>query len=231
MLHVDHSNLTGGNMDSKITDLQPLFNQVEVILSGKPTSIACPVGKGIHFTSADRFVYRFLVSEPWPCPFNINQCPSGFTLSFWFKWYYIPVTYYIHYISMGNTFSVYKREGTGNCISLRWNVAVQTSWYHCSRGNPGEWNLVTWKVNHTHSVGYLNGLKTSERMKETDKNFPNDISNELHFNKNLNAGKFSVGPIQLWAGGKSPVFIWRLFQEGLNDYDLNWGAILNPFML
>ena len=178
LLHVYHSNLTGGNIASNITDLKPLFDQVEVTLSGQPASIACPVGNGIHFTSADHFVCKFLVSEPWPCPFNINQCPSGFTLSFWFKWDFIAVTYEIYYISMGNAFSVYKPGGTGNCISLRWNVAVHTSWYHCSKGNPCEWNLITWKANHTHSVGYLDGLKTSEQMKKTDKNFSNDISNE-----------------------------------------------------
>ena len=78
-------------------------------------------------------------------------------------------------------------------------------------------------------MGYVNGLKTVQKLKET-RNKPSDIKNEVYFNQNLNAGNFSVGPIQLWAGGKSPVFIWRLFQEGLNDYDENW-ELLSMWLL
>ena len=75
-----------------------------------------------------------------------------------------------------------------------------------------------WMVNHTHSVGYLNGIKVQTRLKEKRVSL-NDISDEIHINTNGNAGSFAVGQMRLWAGRKSPVFMWRLFHEGLSDYD------------
>ena len=75
-----------------------------------------------------------------------------------------------------------------------------------------------WIVNHTHNVGYLNGIKVTTRPKYS-RGFLSDISDEIHINTNRNAGSFAVGQMQLWAGRKSPVFMWRLFQEGLPDYD------------
>ena len=167
-------------------------------------------------------MYKFPVSQPWPCPFDMNQCLAGFTLSFWFKWDYIVSGYYRYYITLGDTSSVYRaRDVTKNVVSLRWIADGIFSWFYGSKGKPGEWNLITWKVNHTHSVGYLNGLKRFEKPKKQFSGL-SKIDNELHFNKNRNAGNFSVGPMQLWAGGKSPVFIWRLFQEGLGESDKNW---------
>ena len=213
-------------MHFKGSNIPPLFNQAEITLTGKPTIIANPVGNGIHFTNADHIGYKFNVSKPWPYPFDINQCVTGVTLSIWRKWDYIVSSYYRIYISLGKTFSVYRAwVDTSDLIGLRWNADGEYSWYHGSMGKPGKWNLITWKVNHSHSMGYLNGFKRSERQKEMRK-FPSKINNELHFNKKLNAGKFSIGPMQLWAGGKFPVFIWRLFQEALKDYDENWESLV-----
>ena len=77
-----------------------------------------------------------------------------------------------------------------------------------------------WIVNHTHNIGYLNGIKVNIRLKE-NRGFPSTISNEIHISTNGNAGSFAVGQMRLWAGRKSPVFMWRLFQGGLPDYDEN----------
>ena len=217
LLHLPNSNLTDDNITLNLTDPRPLFNTAEVNITGKPTYTACPVGNGIHITDEDRIVYKFPVSEPWPCPFNINQCLTGFTLSFWFKWDYKAINNYIFYISLGTAFNVY-RPPANNLTSLRWSADGEFTWYFGRVLQPDEWTLMTWKVNLTHSVGYINGFKMSENIKKM-KSFPSDISNELHFNKNLNAGNFSVGPMQMWARGMSPVFIWRLYQEGLNEYD------------
>ena len=128
------------------------------------------------------------------------------------------------------TLWVYKASAdTGNDISLRCNAGDKFSWYYGPKFNPDKWNLITWKVNNTHSVGYVNGLKTFQKLKVTG-NMPSEIKNEVYFNPNLDAGNFSVGPLQLWASGKSPVFIWRLFPEGLNDYDENW-ELLSMWLL
>ena len=217
LIHIDTSKLTEGNTTRSTSELQPHFNQIEVITTGNPETVDCPVGNGIRFTNEARVIYRFTVSKPWPCPFNINQCPTGFTLSFWFNWDYIVSSYYRNYINLGKTFSLYRaNDFTKVLVSLRWLVDDTFSWYYPSKGNAGEWNLITWRINHTHGVGYLNGFKKFEKPKK-NYNSPSDIDNELYFNKNLNTGNFSMGPMQLWAGGKSPVFIWRLFQEGLKN--------------
>ena len=218
MLHLANSNTTEGNI-SYTSGCTPHLDHVEVMVIGNPRIVPSPVGNGIHFTDSDYVGYKILVSEPWPCPFDINQCQKGVTLSFWFRWEYVVSTYYRKYITLGNTFQVYRASGiTNTMVSLRWNVDRKFSWYFSANPIPGEWNLVMWKVNDTHSVGYLNGLKRYTRLKETRSN-PSDIVNELHINPHLNAGNFSVGQMQLWFGGKSPVFMWRLYQEGLPDYD------------
>ena len=226
MLHIHDYNTTEENTNLKRNKLQPLFNYAEVDLTGNPTLVDSPVGNGIQFTNDDHIGYKFNVSEPWPCPFDINQCFAGFTMSVWFKWEYVVSSYYRYYITLGDTFKVYRAsDTTQSVISLRWNVDGQFTWFCGSEGNPGKWNLITWKINHTQTVCYLNGLKDYEKVKEM-RDYPSYISNEIHFNKNLNAGNFSVGPLQLWAGGKSPVFILRLFKEGLTEHDDNWHSFI-----
>ena len=221
LLHITYSNLTEGNETPPIPDLRPLFEETGVILTGDPTTIACPVGKGIRLTNNDHTIYKFSVSNPWPCPFNINQCLNGFTLSFWFQWHYYIISNTVYYITLGTTFRVYRPStAEWNLISLRWNVARKFSWFCGLFIDPNEWTLITWKVNNTDSVCYVNGLKYFEKSKER-RNFRSGIINKLHFNENRDAGNFSVGPIQMWAGGKSPVFIWSMFQLGLDDYDQN----------
>ena len=215
LLHLPNSNLTCGNITLTKSDLQPFFDHFNVILTGAPSIVASPVGNGIHLTTDDRAAYYFPVSEPWPCPFDITQCPSGITLSFWFRWDNLVSSYYRYFVSMGNTFLVYRQKNDLKPnLNLRWNVGKQFSWYNSINMKPGEWHLLTWMVNHTHSVGYRNGKKGKTRLKEISGR--DEIkSNELNINRYLNTGNFSIGPIQVWSGRKSPVFIWRLFQEGM----------------
>ena len=101
-------------------------------------------------------------------------------------------------------------------MQMRWNVGGEFSWYVGPQIIPGEWNLMMWILNDTHGVGYVNGIKVQTWSKEK-KGFSSDISDELHINTYLNAGSFAVGQMLLWAGQKSPVFMWRQFQEGLPD--------------
>ena len=152
-------------MNLERPNLQPLFNQAEVNLTGNPTLVDSPVGNGIQLTNDGHVGYKFNVSEPWPCPFDINQCFAGFTMSVWFKWEYVVSSYYRFYILLGKTLRVYRPSGTTrNVIGLRWNVDGKFTWFYGSKGNPGKWNLITWKINHTHSVGYLNGLRDFEKI-------------------------------------------------------------------
>ena len=224
LILLPNSNLTEGTFGFNTRNRHPIFDQIDIKVMGNPEVVSSPVGNGIRFTDGDHVSYKFPVSEPWPCPFHINRCPTGFTLSFWFRWEYVVSTYYRMYIVLGNTFKVYRASGViNNMISLRWNVGRQFSWYFSARPVPGEWNFVMWMVNDTHGVGYLNGLKRYTRSKELKSN-PSDITNELRINPNLNAGNFSMGQMQLWSGKRSPVFVWRLYQEGLPNYDTMHGA-------
>ena len=202
-------------------NIHPLFNQTEVTIIGNPIIITSPVGYGIRIADNDKIIYKFPVSEPWPCPFDVNQCPIGFTLSFWFRWEYIVSSYYRYYITLGNAFMVGRAPThTSHMLQMRWNVDAEFTWYNALRVTPGEWNLMMWIVNHTHSTAYLNGIKVKTRLK-AKRVFPSTISNEIHINTNSNAGNVAVGQMRLWAGRKSPVFMWRLFHEGLPDYDEN----------
>ena len=210
-------------MTRNISYLQPLFNEAEVITIGRTKVIDAPVGIGIRYTKRARTVYKFPVVEPWPCPFDISQCSSGLTLSLWFNWDYVVSSYYRYYINLGAGLSVYKASAqTKVVISLRWVSRHKESWYYGSEGAAGKWNLITWKLNNTHTVGYLNGFKKFEKTKRRLKRIPAGvIDNELHFNSRRNAGKFSVGPMHVWAGSKSPVYTWRMYQDGLNGHNEN----------
>ena len=207
------------------SDLRPFFDHVEIITTGDPRIVSSPVGTGIRFAAEDRVSYKFPVSEPWLCPFYINQCPAGITLSFWFQCDSVVSNYYKYYITLGNTLLLYKQRTNPSKVHLRWNVDNQFSWYSNVDIHPDQWHLITWIVNHTHNVVYKDGVKYRTRLKGPFDWSPERKGNTLHMNEYLNNGNFSVGPMQFWSGRKSPVFMWRLFQEGLRGYDDIWSFL------
>ena len=216
-MHIHHTKLRDGNVSFNTRSMKPLFNRAEAMIIGTPSVVTSPVGNGIRFTTRDSIGYKFPVSEPWPCPFDIDTCRTGLTLGIWFRWEYVVSSYYRRYITLGDAFSFYRRSTiTSNMVSLRWNFDRELSRFSGFFLVPGKWQLVSWMLNHTHQIDYLDGLKIRTR-KEIAMKIGSDITNELHFNKNLDAGNFSVGQIQLWSGRKSPVFMWRLYQQGLPD--------------
>ena len=220
-MHISHSSLIDGHVNLNTHGMKPLFNQAAVAITGTPSVVITPVGNGIRFTDSDRVSYTFPVSEPWSCPFDINECTTGLILSFWFRWEYVISSYYRNHITLGKSFHVIRPPNEiDNWIALRWKVGREFSWYNGYALVPDQWHLVMWMLNHTHSVSYLDGLKSKARRKETQvRDSAIEIVNELHFNTNLNAGGVSVGQIQLWSGRKSPVFMWRLYHEGLPDHN------------
>ena len=199
--------------------IQPFFKQTEMTVIGNPIIVTSPIGSGIHIVDNGKIIYKFFVSVPWPCPFDISRCPNGFTLSFWYRWEYVVSNYYSHYVTLGNTFTVNRPPNEPNDVmQMRWNVDRKFSWFTGLPVITGKWNLMMWMVNRTHNIGYVNVIKFETRLKEERRRLVN-ISDELHINTNRNAGSFTVGQMRFWAGHKSPVFMWRLFQEGLPDYD------------
>ena len=225
LLYITHSNITDGNISLATRDVRPLFDRSLVTITGSPEAVVSPVGPGIRLTKKDQIEYNFPVSKPWPCPFNIKQCSTGITLSLWFRWSYVVTAFQKRYVSLGRCFYLYRAERIkDNLIGLRWNDDRETanSWYGGFFVTPGKWTHITWVVNQTYAVWYRDGKKGSSRRKHNMPRLRCSVGKKLKFNAKLDKGDFSLGPIQLWAGRKSPVFIWRLFQEGLSEYSEDW---------
>ena len=125
-------------------------------------------------------------------------------------------------ISLGSGFRLSKRPAYDDLFIMR-SVKNTGSWFGKIKLVPGKWNLAMWMLNDTHYVHYLNGIKTQTKAIGPAMNRPVDIqsNNEWRINENLDAGNFSVGPIEIWFGRKSPVLMWRFYQQGLLDYDEN----------
>ena len=224
-MQIPNSDLTEGTISLKTPDFQPHFDQAEVTLTGNPTSIAAPFGIGLHLTEArDRIIYKFPVSKPWPCPFNIAECPTGITGSFWFRRNYVKAGTAKRYVRFGSVFTIYAPTNSKrSVITWRWNLEGRGGWYGFMAIPSGEWSLVAWVMNKTHNVRYLNGVGQKPQLK-TPVNLTATIDNELHISdtNRFRSSNFSVGPIRIWAGRLSPVYMWRTFQEGLPDQNENW---------
>ena len=108
-------------------------------------------------------------------------------------------------------------------IFIMRSVKNTGSWFGTTKLVPGKWNIVMWLMNDTHYVHYVNGIKTQIKPIGPALAYYVDTQadNEWRINQNLDAGNFSVGPIEVWFGRKSPVLMWRFYQQGLPDYDEN----------
>ena len=78
-------NKSEANVTFGCHDQQALFNRDEVNITGNPRVVQGPFGSAMSFTGLDSVVYRFNVTKPFPCPFDMLQCRSGFTMSFWIQ--------------------------------------------------------------------------------------------------------------------------------------------------
>ena len=199
------ANITFGNHE-----IQPLFNKGDVVVTGSPIVVQGPFGNAISCTKLDSVVYRFDVVEPFPCPFDILQCRSGFTLGFWIYLNNATMGMYRNYLKMGTSIIVKK-----NIIShlVRFNMIADNYIWYNEVYVAGEWVhiAVIWKL--TESLTYVNGQKML-KMPRHNSGVSGTMSKELQFSDS-NPGEFSIGNVQLWSGVKPPVFIWRLYQEGL----------------
>ena len=192
-------------------DHQPLLNRGDVTVTGNPSVVQGPFGNAISFTEFDMMLYRFDVTEPFPCPFDILRCQEGFTLSVWIQLKNATLDRHRSYLNLGNSI-VIKKFVVPYVVRLNM-FATNSRWYNEVRAAE-EWIhiAVMWKI--TESVSYMNGQKMfiySPRNTGTSVM----LSNELWFSGDSNPGEFSMGNLQLWTGMKSPVFVWRLYQEGL----------------
>ena len=213
LLSVPASNKSEANVIFGKHKLQPLYHRGDVTVTGYPRVVKGPFGSAISLTKLDRVVYRFDVSEPFPCPFDILQCQDGFTLSLWIQLKNVTQGLHRVYLKLGNNVILKKYIAPHvvrfNALAdnYKWynEVYVAEKWIHIA---------VIWKL--TESFSYMNGQKMFKYAPGNP-----DISvvsnNELQFSSDSNPGDFSIGNVELWSGAKSPLFIWRLYQEGLLD--------------
>ena len=227
LMFIPNTKPTDGNVILNPTEVKSFYQQAEVVITGNPTTVASPVGNATRLTPADRVLYMFPVSAPWPCPFDINQCPSGITMSLWFRWeYFVIIPQHRRFISLGSCMYLYRPNKVyNNLLSLRWVVDASNMLFGGFQVTPGEWTHISWVVNDTHSVGYTNGSKGNTKSK-FKKRLPRGLGRKLSLNEALDVGTFSVGPIHLWGGRKSPVFMWRLYQEGMHDNGELWITLI-----
>ena len=173
-------------------------------------------------TNDDQIIYKVNVTQPWPCPFDFDQCPAGVTVGFWFKWDSITLhkSKKRYIMSLGKVFRFSK---TSKDIKFIMRSYSDTStWFDTNEYPPGKWNLIMRMINDTHHVHYVNGFKQKTKKKGMNgQNVDPKATNEWEINENFDAGNFSMGPIMVWSGRKSPVLMWRLFQQGLPNYDEN----------
>ena len=131
-------------------------------------------------------------------------------MGFWIHMKNATMGMYRNYLKMGTSIIV-KKYVIPHLV--RFNMfADNYKWYN-KADVAGEWvNIaVIWKL--TESLTYVNGQKMS-KMARHNSGVSGTMSKELQFSDS-NPGEFSIGNVQLWSGVKPPVFIWRLYLEGL----------------
>ena len=219
LIHVPNSDITRGNLSVSALDLHPLIDQVEVDIVGNPAIVQSPTGNAIRFTGRDSVIYKFDVVTPWPCPFNVSQCRS-FTVSLWYWGGENILTDFQYFLKMGNTWTIYRRPGQRR-LSIRWETYAEFTWYNTFANVPQEeWVHLSVIWDKFQTVAYLNGRKKRIYPRKVDNGGRSIVmARELLLSGDDQTGNVSMGTIQIWSGKKSPVFLWRLYQEGLPDIE------------
>ena len=153
-----------------------------------------------------------------PCPFNITECREGVTFSLWFRGEKTTSNMYKNYIMISNVFNMYR---------LPMQSIMDFAWY----SHKGEycWNRVSFPDNQwvhvaliwdtTHTISYINGEKNMKKAMVSQSGSV-VIGHEIRF-VDPRPGNYSVSGLSFWSGRASPVFIWRLYQEGLPSSSVN----------
>ena len=204
--------------------LHPYISHNERIIVGNPRVVQSPVGYGIRCTVNDYIIFRYPLTDPMPCPFNILECLEGITLSLWFRGEKIGSTGWRSYFRTGGDFTVYgiPREPR---IDFNWYTHKGHRWWNGINFPWNEWAHLALIWNITHTVSYLNGEKYKERLRSPSTKSV-VISNEIRL-AGSNPAHYSLSGLRFWSGRSSPVLIWRFYQEGLtastkNGWLLYW---------
>ena len=216
LLQILHINGTSDDTTLQHRGLQPSIPYSERVTIGNPRVVQSPVGYGMRFTAHDRVVFRYPVTDPIPCPFNITQCTEGLTLSLWLRGE-IMSNEYKTYINIGSAFYMY-RVPMQNRMDFSWYTHKEYRWWNTIIFPENEWVHVALIWDMTHTVSYLNGEKYREVARQSS-TLSAVIGHEVRL-FDSRPGNYSVGGLHFWSGRASPVFIWRLYQ-GLPDSAFN----------
>ena len=115
---------------------------------------------------------------------------------------------------MGSVFYVY-RPGMSSQLRFRWNTHKEYSWFNSIMIPVNEWVHIVMIRNDSHIISYYNGGFHRVRVRETSWRSV-VMTNEIKF-LDPRPGNYSVGRLAFWSKRVSPVFVWRLYEEGLPD--------------
>ena len=218
LLQILHLNGTSYETTLESRGLHPYISHNERIIVGNPRVVQSPVGYGIRCTLNDYIIFRYPLTDPMPCPFNILECQEGITLSLWFRGEKIGSTGWRSYFRTGGDFTVYgiPREPR---IDFNWYTHKGHRWWNGINFPWNEWAHLALIWNITHTVSYLNGEKYNERPRSPSTKSV-VISNEIRL-AGSNPANYSLSGLRFWSGRASPVLIWRLYQEGLTASTIN----------
>ena len=177
---------------------------------------ASPAGPAWNFSYDDIVIYDFNLSEPLTCPFNMSHCWQAFTLSFWFRWVTSFKDKYLAFFQLGPCFKLYKANHPYNKIRFRWTNYESIPWYASLVLDENTWHHVgiIWRA--TRITVYTDGRQMKERFTKVKPEKP--LNNTVSFGSANAPTTFSIIPINIWKETKSPVLMWRLFQDGLTEF-------------
>ena len=210
LLQIVHGSVNSDNATLELNSLQPSIYHTDKFVVGNPEVVQSPVGMGIRCTAEDRVTFVYPLTEPMPCPFDLNQCPDGFTFTMWFRAEPSMSNLYKDYMSLGTAFKMYRPPDTR--LDFSWTNDGYR-WWNGIRVPEEEWVHVAIVWNFTHTVAYLNGENYRVLGRQTSSQSAR-VENEIRFSDDK-PGNYSVGRIDFWSGRASPVFIWKLYQNGL----------------
>ena len=162
-------------------------------------------------------IYDFNFDRLLPCPFNMSRCQKAVTSSLWFRWVDGFKDSYTTFIQIGSGFQLYKAPHPDKHIQFRWVNYDSMTWYNLLTPVENEWHHLAAIWQATHTTMYIDGRKRYH-MYPPDTRSMEPFNERVSFGSTSFPGEFSTTRMYVWSGAKSPVFIWRLYQDGLAEF-------------
>ena len=204
----------------------PLYENVVVTMNSQGSVVSSPAGPAIGCSDDMPCDITWKINpknKKCPCAFNISCCENGVTLSFWWSWDFLNVSYYRTFIDFGGIFIFYDPDHGFRDMSYRIYGSRDLQWFNKLHLPFGSWRHVVIMIHSSRMTVYYDG-RFYETMEVTgvaaDKWFPGE--NELLPRLRLKsvAGNYSFGKLQLWENKQSAAFLWRQHCEDIDEKNL-----------